>query len=421
MKRNTIRYIIGLATVLLITLVVTQVSWVRKAYELEQKQFSYDVTQALLTALGNLQKAAGDSSIILNPIVQEKPNLFVVKVHFISDPYLIESHLKMEFQQAAIHESFIFNIYDCFSDSVVYCKKFKKNHIKVNKPIPVLNWSRDEGHYFSVYFPERTSGLFYQMEFWIYSSIILIVIIAFFGFIISQLLKQRRVNEMKTDFINNMTHEFKTPLSTISIAVEALNQPNIIEKPERLSRYTKIIQSENSRLQAQVERILVAATIKKENVLIQKQPIDTHSLITQVSNVFKINVESKQGDLNTYLSAENAIIQGDEEHFKNILSNLIDNAIKYSLDNLDVTISTKNEGGKLIIEITDKGIGIPKEFQSQIFEKFYRVPTGNLHNVKGFGIGLNYVEVLVKKHNGTIQLSSKPEKGTTFTLTFKTI
>ena len=421
MKRNTIRYIIGLATILLISLVITQVSWVRKAYELEQKQFSYDVTQSLLSTLGNLQKAAGDSSIILNPIVQEKPNLFVVKLHFISDPYLVESHLKMEFQQAAINENFIFNIYDCFSDSVVYCKKFKKNRLHKAKAMPDLNWNKDEGHYFSVYFPGRTSGIIYQMEFWIYSSIILIVIIAFFGFIISQLLKQRRVNEMKTDFINNMTHEFKTPLSTISIAVEALSKPNIINKPDRLTRYTNIIQSENSRLQGQVERILLAATIKKENVNIDQHPIDVHELITQVSDVFKINVESKQGILETNLNASNYTINGDTEHFKNILSNLFDNAIKYSLDNLVINVSTKNEKGNLVIEISDKGIGIPKEYQSQIFEKFYRVPTGNIHNVKGFGIGLNYVEILVKKHHGTIQLRSKPEKGTTFTLTFKTI
>tara|TARA_R110002050_G_scaffold220557_1_gene356394 strand:- start:3129 stop:4394 length:1266 start_codon:yes stop_codon:yes gene_type:complete len=421
MNRNFIRNIIGLATLLLIGLVITQVSWVQKAYELEQKQFSYDVTQALLTSLENLQKADGDSSIIYNPVEQEKPNFFVVRVHFISDPYLIQSHLEMEFQRTGVTEDYVFNIYDCFSDSVVYCKNYRLNSDQPDKSIPKLKWDKEQGHYFSVYFPEHSSGLFYQMEFWIYSSIILIVIIAFFGFIISQMLKQRRINDMKTDFINNMTHEFKTPLSTIAISVEALKKPNILEKPERLKRYTEIIQSENQRLQEQVERILQAATIEKEKVKIKTQPVDIHHVLSQIITIFEINIESKQGVITANLNATNTQISGDIEHLKNIFNNLIDNAIKYSPDHVDITISTKNVGDKIQISVADKGLGISAEHQRQIFDKFYRVPTGNLHNVKGFGIGLNYVNLLIKKHNGTIEVNSKPGQGATFILSFKNI
>ncbi len=421
MKRNSIRNIIGLATILLIGLVVTQVTWVKKAYELEEKQFSYEVTQSLLTTLTNLQHAAEDSSIILNPVVQEKSNLFVVRIHYISDPYLIQSLLEMEFKQSSIDEDFIFNIYDCFSDSVVYCQNVRiDSHEKIQN-IPDLKWNKEQGHYFSVYFPGHSSGLFYQMEFWIYSSIILIVIIVFFGFIISQMLKQRRVNEMKTDFINNMTHEFKTPISTISISVEALKNPNICEKPERLIRYVNIIQSENQRLQEQVERILQAATIEKEKVSINNHPVNIHTLLTHAADIFKVNIESKQGNILCELNAEKSQVLGDEEHLKNIFNNLIDNAIKYSPNQINIQISTRNIGDQIEVSITDSGLGIAKEFQPLIFEKFYRVPTGNIHNVKGFGIGLNYVKLMVDKHQGQINLKSQIDKGSTFILTFKTI
>ena len=421
MKRNSIRNIIILATVLLIGLVVTQVTWVKKAYELEQKQFSYEVTQSLLTTLTNLQHASEDSSIILNPVFQQKPNLFVVRIHYISDPYLIQSLLEMEFKQSSINEDFIFNIYDCFSDSVVYCQKVRIDSHKKTQNIPNLAWNKEQGHYFSVYFPGHSSGLFYQMEFWIYSSIILIVIIAFFGFIISQMLKQRRVNEMKTDFINNMTHEFKTPISTISISVEALKKPNICEKPERLTRYANIIQSENQRLQEQVERILQAATIEKEKVSINNHPVNIHTLLANTADIFKINIESKQGHISCDLNSENHQILGDEEHLKNIFNNLIDNAIKYSPKQINIAISTRNIGNQIEISIKDSGLGIAKEFQPLVFEKFYRVPTGNIHNVKGFGIGLNYVKLMVDKHQGQINLKSQLDKGSTFILTFKTI
>ena len=421
MKPNLIRNIIILATVLLIGLIVTQVSWVRKAYQLEQKQFSYEVSQILLKTVDKLQKAEGDSSIILNPVQQKSPNLFIVKMHLQSDPFLVESILKTEFNQESFKEPYTFNIYDCFCDSVVYCNNVNPMGESTEQNIPDVKWNKDRGHYFSVFFPGHSSGLFYQMEFWIYSSIILIVIIAFFGYIISQMLKQRRVNQMKTDFINNMTHEFKTPISTISIAVEAIKKPSITEKPDRLTRYANIIQSENKRLQDQVERILQAATIEKEKIAIKKQPVNVNKLLERSIATFRVNVESKNGVLTDNLNAENPFILGDEVHLSNLFNNLIDNAIKYSPDNLDVNIRTENKEGKLQILIKDKGLGIAKEHQAHIFDKFYRVPTGNVHDVKGFGIGLNYVNLLVKKHNGTIQLESEKGEGSTFILTFKIV
>jgi two-component system phosphate regulon sensor histidine kinase PhoR len=224
---------------------------------------------------------------------------------------------------------------------------------------------------------------------------------------------------MKTDFINNMTHEFKTPISTISISVDALESPTIAEKPDKLKRYVKIIRLENQRLQEQVERILQAATIEKEKVEIKKHPIDIHEILKKVEKTFKINTESKNGTLQCDLKAANPIIMGDEAHLMNIFNNLIDNAIKYSPENLDISISTRNVNDEIEISISDKGLGISSEHQPFVFDKFYRVPTGNVHDVKGFGIGLNYVNLLVQRHNGKIILRSKKGEGSTFILTFK--
>jgi len=419
MKPNLIRNIIGLATLLLIGLIITQVFWVKNAYQLDQKKFSYEVTQILLTTVDKLQKAEGDSSIILNPVQQKSPNLFLVKMHMQSDPYLVESVLESEFDQESFTESYTFNIYDCFCDSVVYCHTLNSDNEHQDHDIPNVDWNKEKGHYFSVFFPNHSASLFYQMEFWIYSSIILIVIIAFFGYIISQMLKQRRLNQMKTDFINNMTHEFKTPISTIAIAVEAIEKPNIVEKPERLKRYASIIKTENSRLQDQVERILQAATIEKEKVAIKKHPVDINQLLQHTLDTFKVNIDSKNGKITPNLLATNPFILGDENHLNNIFNNLIDNAIKYSPEGIDIQITTQNKGDKLFISIADKGLGIDKEHQSHIFDKFYRVPTGNVHDVKGFGIGLNYVNLLVKKHHGNIKLESEKGEGSTFILTFK--
>jgi two-component system phosphate regulon sensor histidine kinase PhoR len=419
MKPNLIRNIIALATILLIGMVITQVTWVKKAYEIEQKQFSYDVNQILLRSLTTLQEIENDSSVILNPIQQPEPNLFIVKMNFASDPYLVESVLQNEFERGLISEQYELNIYDCFSDSIVYCNRRMQNSGMEENPLHKIDWNKDRGHYFSVHFPKHSRGLFYNMEFWLYSSVILIVIIAFFGYIISQLLKQRRLNQMKTDFINNMTHEFKTPISTISISVDALESPTIAEKPDKLKRYVKIIRLENQRLQEQVERILQAATIEKEKVEIKKHPIDIHEILKKVEKTFKINIESKNGTLQCDLKAANPIIMGDEAHLMNIFNNLIDNAIKYSPENLDISISTRNVNDEIEISISDKGLGISSEHQPFVFDKFYRVPTGNVHDVKGFGIGLNYVNLLVQRHNGKIILRSKKGEGSTFILTFK--
>ena len=222
---------------------------------------------------------------------------------------------------------------------------------------------------------------------------------------------------MKTDFINNMTHEFKTPVATIMIASEALKDPEITEDKNRIKRLAGIIYDENVRLGNHIERVLSIARLEKNELKMENSEVDVNDLIAIVLDSMSLQLQKKNATVNIHTDAENSVIFGDELHLSNVLYNLIDNANKYSAHEPQIDISTKNVGKTIVIEIADKGIGITKEHVKRIFDQFYRVPTGNLHDVKGFGLGLNYVQDIIKQLNGTIKVHSEKDKGTTFEIT----
>jgi two-component system phosphate regulon sensor histidine kinase PhoR len=224
---------------------------------------------------------------------------------------------------------------------------------------------------------------------------------------------------MKTDFINNMTHEFKTPVSTIMIASEALKDNEIAFDRDRVSRLANIIYEENARLGSHIERVLNIARIEKNDFKLERNPIDVNEMISVVLDSMALKLQKYDAKLTLHLEAENPVITGDELHFSNVIYNLVDNAIKYSEGEPDITISTLNRGDQVVIRVADKGIGMSRDQQSKIFEQFYRIPTGNLHDVKGFGLGLSYVNTVVKRLNGMISVRSEKEKGSEFELKFQ--
>lgn len=250
----------------------------------------------------------------------------------------------------------------------------------------------------------------------ILSAIFLLLIIATFASAIYIILKQKKVSEIKTDFINNMTHELKTPIATISIALDAINNPKVLTDSERVKFYTSVIGKENKRMNAHVEHILQMALVDKENFSLNEQLLNVHDIICYVADVVRMQVESRQGNLHLDLKAENAFVVADEIHLTNVIHNLLDNACKYSSGAPDITVTTEQAEGAMLISIEDKGIGMTPETQRRIFDKFYREQGGNIHNVKGFGLGLAYVRTIVRKHGGSVQVKSEPGKGSTFTL-----
>ena len=247
---------------------------------------------------------------------------------------------------------------------------------------------------------------------------LLFVLIICFGYILFAIIRQKKVSEMKTDFINNMTHEFKTPVSTIMIASDALRDSEVVEDKSRITRLANIIYEENARLGSHIERVLNIARIDNNDFKLEKKPVDINEMVAVVVDSMELKLQKSNAIVHLNLDAENAIIKADELHFSNLLYNLIDNAIKYSKDVPEITISTSNKNGHVIIKVSDKGIGMSRDQQTKIFEQFYRIPTGNLHDVKGFGLGLSYVNTIVKRLNGTIGVKSEKDKGSEFELKF---
>ena len=273
---------------------------------------------------------------------------------------------------------------------------------------------RDPGMLF-VSFPNKNSAIISNLSATLASSIgLLLVLVFIFSYTLYAILKQKKLSEMKTDFINNMTHEFKTPVATIMIASEALKDPEVTADKARLKRLAGIIYDENVRLGSHIERVLSIARLEKGELEMERTEVDVNDLIVIVLDSMELQLQKRNAIINVHTDAEHAVVYGDELHLSNVIYNLIDNANKYSSDTPEISITTRNTSKNLIIEIADKGIGMTKEQSKRIFDQFYRVPTGNLHDVKGFGLGLNYVQDIIKKLNGTIKVSSEKDRGTTF-------
>jgi two-component system phosphate regulon sensor histidine kinase PhoR len=267
--------------------------------------------------------------------------------------------------------------------------------------------------------PHAKSFIWKSMTWFILGAVLFtIIIIAAFFITVRALLKQKKLSEIKSDFINNMTHEFKTPLATISLAVDALKNEKVIQSREKTDYFTGIIKEENKRMNKQVETILQAALLDRQEVQLNLKKLHGHDMIKGALNNITLQVQEKNGAIVVHLDATNDVIMADEVHFTNLINNLFDNAVKYSTDNLSIKLYTQSTNNIFKIKIEDNGIGMNKETVTRIFEKFYRAHTGNLHNVNGFGLGLSYVKTMIDAHKGSIKVDSIVGKGSIFTLTF---
>lgn len=275
------------------------------------------------------------------------------------------------------------------------------------------NLNREE--FLVVIVPHQRTIVLKELTWFILGAVLFTIIITTAFFItIRTLIKQKKLSEIKSDFINNMTHEFKTPLATISLAVDALKNEKVSADKEKMNYFTGIIKEENKRMNKQVETILQAALLDKQEVQLNLKKLSAHELIGVALNNISLPLQDKGGQIEVHLDAAKDMIMADEVHFTNIINNLLDNAVKYSKENLHIKLSTSNQGNVLRIKIEDNGIGMSKETLNRIFEKFYRAHTGNIHNVKGFGLGLSYVKTMIDAHKGTIKPESTPGKGSCF-------
>lgn len=270
-----------------------------------------------------------------------------------------------------------------------------------------------------VYFPNRTNIIWSSLWKNFLGTLLFTSIILFcFAYSLHVIFTQKKLSEMKTDFINNMTHEFKTPIATISLAADSIASPMILGSPDKVKRFANIIKQENIRMNSQVEKVLQMALLDKQDFSLNLSEVDLHEIIAVAIENISLQVEKKEGVASALLEAQKPIVIGDLTHISNIINNLLDNANKYSPDKPEISVQTRNVNNGLEVSIRDRGIGMTKEARKHIFDKFYRVPTGNLHDVKGFGLGLSYVKAMMDAHHGTIEVKSEPGKGSTFTLFF---
>lgn len=268
-----------------------------------------------------------------------------------------------------------------------------------------------------LHFPNKKGWLWYSILPVLLAAVLFTALILIcFSYTIHVILRQKKVSEMKTDFINNMTHEFKTPIATISLAADSIASPKVISDESRINRFLGIIRQENKRMLQQVEKVLQIALIDKKDFQLKLSDVDIHELIRQAVEHLSLQVNQREGNISMQLEASEPVIQGDQTHLSNMVHNLLDNANKYSREAPDIAISTMNLNGGIEINVADKGIGMTKEDQKHIFDKFFRVHTGNLHDVKGFGLGLSYVKAITTAHQGSIEVKSEPGKGSKFTI-----
>ena len=344
------------------------------------------------------------------------------------DPFWVDSLLRYELHNKGIDLPFSYEVLHAYSDTLIYSNVAGKAERPVFIPAntyrtPIFSKEivNDPG-LIKLAFPQKNSLILSTMTATMFTTAgLLLVLIICFGYTLFAIIRQKKISEMKTDFINNMTHEFKTPVSTIMIASEALRDDEITEDKARVSRLANIIYEENERLGSHIERVLNIARIDKNDFKLENKPVDVNEMVNVVLDSMELKLQKCNADVVLNLDAENAVINADELHFSNVLYNLIDNAIKYSEDIPQITISTYNKNGHVVIKVADKGIGMGRDQQAKIFEQFYRIPTGNVHNVKGFGLGLSYVNTIVKRLNGTIAVKSEKDRGSEFELKFSVV
>ncbi|MFC2110820.1 sensor histidine kinase [Bacteroidota bacterium] len=415
MKSKKLRFVIILGSVAIICIIIFQIIWTKRTFDEKEQEFNRTINIALINVADKMASFNNAQLPNENPVNRITSTYYVVNINDIIDANILEHYLRTEFEYRNIHVDYEYAIYDCESNKMVYGNYISstKNseQFERSKTFPIYN---EFTYYFGIDFPRKTSYLIKGMRIWILISFVVIIAIVFFIYSIFVILKQRRLSEIQKDFINNMTHEFKTPISTIGISTEVLSKKSILDEPQRLFNYVDIIEKQNKRLENQVEKVLQMAYIEKRKFKLKIEEININELIENVKSNFEITIKENQGKFSINLKAENSRILADKLHLTNVIYNLADNAIKYSDKEPEIRIETINENARLRISVIDNGIGIDKKYIKKIFSKFYRVPTGNIHNVKGFGLGLNYVQKIVKVHKWKIEVSSVINKGSRF-------
>ncbi len=416
MYKKSFSLLIILISIALGGIIFMQLYWVQNALELKEEQFSHGIRIGLKSVVNRLLR---DSS-------PEQPSTCTALQSFVTDSIMflevvpkemLETYLFEEMKELGVMGDITYGIYHSDRKDMVFCSNAGMEDLITSSPhlVSLSCLISDDPYFLAIHIPSQKSLILKQMTGWLTLSFLFLAAVVFgFVYIINGWMRQKKLSEMKNDFINNMTHELQTPIATISISSEMLLKPEVRELPGRTEKYARIIQDENKRLQELVEQVMQAAMLDQGNYKLSPEPVDVHEILLELQKAFGIKAAQRQGQVKACLEAKNTVIQADRIHFTNIIANLIDNALKYSSTAPDITLTTADFKEGVLVSVKDRGIGISHNNLENIFKKLYRVPTGKVHNVKGFGLGLFYVKRLVDLHHGQIWVESEPGKGSRF-------
>ena len=451
MKRNSIGFVIIMATVSVLGILLIQFFFLKNSYDLNEKKFHELAASALRSVAGQLNDYSskihgpGQKPSDSCPVDQISNNYYVVHVNDVIDPSLLEHFLDIEFKKRNIDVPFEYGIYDCNSKKMIHGDPLKEDPFagtaKSSKTLDTKSCTVEElmydkhlnkeakkskacnlptcekyTYYFGLHFPDRSQYYNSRLIGWYFMTGILFFVVFFFGYALYVIIKQQKLSEIQKNFINNLTHEFKTPIASIDLAAKVLANPAIIEQPARLSEYVKIVDQQNKRLSDHVEQLLQMATIEKTKLQLKLEQIELNSFITESISEFKNSQNGNAYSINLISKVKSAVVKADKLHFSNLIFNILDNAIKYCHIEPDIILRLEETRNHYLVSFDDNGIGIPSDYRKKIYDRFFRIPTGNVHDVKGFGLGLDYVHKIVQRHRWKINVIGNPRKGSTFTL-----
>ncbi|MBK8451087.1 MAG: HAMP domain-containing histidine kinase [Saprospiraceae bacterium] len=413
MSSGKITTIIIFSVLVILGISVMQVYYIKQTFNKEETSFHQSVSIALRNTAQGIAKYNKAKLTEKGLIVREASNFYEVNVNTPIDQSVLAVLLEKEFEKQGIAIPFEYDIYDCSSNELVYSEccnvpNQKKVAVKKNKK----SKKNDVTNYFVVKFPEKESYVYQKMGYVIFFSGLLLAACLILVSAIWIILRQKRYSDLMKDFVNNMTHEFKTPISSIKISADVLVNNPMIEEDKRLFQYANIIRDQTKRLNDQVEKVLQIAKTESSTFSLKKEELDLHELLKEICNHQQMRIQDAGGSITMELNSKRYKVKADRFHMVNVLSNILDNAIKYSEENLQIILRTFDLNHVCVIEIEDKGIGIKKDDLPYLFQKFYRVSTGDIHNVKGFGIGLYYVKRICDEHGFELSVESEYKKGT---------
>ncbi|HTB52146.1 MAG TPA: HAMP domain-containing sensor histidine kinase [Ferruginibacter sp.] len=412
-RSRALRLVILISTLLVAIIITVQLVWLQKVYFFEAKQFNINISKSIRGLYEDMPLLQGPAVGVEKLIENPNNDVYLIKVDPDINMDTLLKNVSNELVDFGIFTDCKIALYDPLAQKYIaekYIDLPDAYHVSNNHDIPVFERNYA---YVVMYFPHRSQYIIQQMFFWIVTSGILLLVLICFGASIFYLYQQKFLNETQKDFVNNFTHEFKTPLSVIKIAADVLRQQNITQKPDKLKKYAAIITEQTIHLQQQVQRLLEIAFTEQRNLQLVKEKFDANDLVQNAINDLQPLIEEKNVVVHTSFIETEPVIYADKSHLFLVIINLIENAIKYAQKPV-IDISTYRKDSYFYIAVKDNGIGISKEDQKKIFERFYRVTNGNLHQNKGFGLGLHFVKKIIDAHFGDIEVDSTLGEGSIF-------